>query len=369
MNFWGADTEDLVGIARRFRDRGEQLKGTEEALRSMVAAVSWTGPDAEGFRERWEQCRQELSLTADHLGSTSEHLARQAAEQDGASDPNGQIDASDYDGMLGGEFLDWSDVINTGERVSDLWRDRVEAGDAESPLGERYPEAHPGWDPSDVGTDQDAIENSLVNQGSLGDCWYLAALMAVQQTDPGLLAENISGLGEPPGMDGWEVRLHIDGEWQDVPVSPEDLGTRGTMDDETGEPSWATIYEMAMINANDGRPSAVWADTPVAGLEMITGESAQESDSFAQPSFEEYKEAIDDGRPVTVMTDPLNPIGPGSDDLVSAHVYQVSGYDESTGEIILTNPHGPNGGTEYEVRLDPDDPRYATSIFMTGIGD
>ena len=69
------------------------------------------------------------------------------------------------------------------------------------------------------------------------------------------------------------------------------------------------------------------------------------------------------------MTDPLNPIGPGSDDLVSAHVYQVSGYDESTGEIILTNPHGPNGGTEYEVRLDPDDPRYATSIFMTGIGD
>ena len=237
MNFWGADTEDLVGIARRFRDRGEQLKGTEEALRSMVAAVSWTGPDAEGFRERWEQCRQELSLTADHLGSTSEHLARQAAEQDGASDPNGQIDASDYDGMLGGEFLDWSDVINTGERVSDLWRDRVEAGDAESPLGERYPEAHPGWDPSDVGTDQDAIENSLVNQGSLGDCWYLAALMAVQQTDPGLLAENISGLGEPPGMDGWEVRPPHRRRVAGRPRQPQDLGTRGTMDDETGNPA------------------------------------------------------------------------------------------------------------------------------------
>ncbi|GAA4525712.1 hypothetical protein GCM10023160_19120 [Brachybacterium paraconglomeratum] len=207
-----------------------------------------------------------------------------------------------------------------------------------------------------------------MNQGSLGACWYLAALMAVQQTDPGLLGENISGVGEPPGSDGWGVRLFIDGEWQDVPVSPEDLGVNGTMDDGTGDPSWATLYEMAMINAHDGRPSAVSADTPAAGLEMITGESAQESDSLGQPSFDEYRQAIDEGRPITVMTDPLMPIGPARDDLVAAHVYQVFGYDEESGEIILTNPHGPNGSTAYEVRIDPDDPAYATSIFMTGIG-
>src|SRR5690606_3645950 len=108
---------------------------------------------------------------------------------------------------------------------------------------------------------------------------------------------------------------------------------------------------------------------PAAGLEMITGESARESDSIGQPSFDEYKQAIDEGRPITVMTDPMKPIGPARDDLVAAHVYQVSGYDEETGEIILTNPHGPNGSTTYEVRIDPDDPMYATSIFMTGIGE
>lgn len=369
MTFWGADTAELVMLARRFRDHDGQLTGTAQTLQSAVALVGWEGPDAADFRRRWEQCRQQLTLTADHLDTAAGHLALQAAQQDAASDPEGRIDSGDYDGMLGGEFLDWSDLINAGERVSDLWRDPIEAGDPESLLGRRYAEEHPHWDPSDVGIDQNSIENSLVNQGSLGDCWYLAALMAVQQTDPGLLDENISGVGEPPGSEGWEVRLFLDGEWQDVPVSPEELGVNGTMEDGSGMPGWATIYEMAMITAHDGRPSAVSADTPVAGLEMITGESAQESDTFGQPSFDEYRQAIDEGRPITVMTDPLEPIGPGSDDLVAAHVYQVSGYDEATGEIILTNPHGPSGSTTYEVRIDPDDPAYATSIFMTGIGE
>lgn len=369
MTFWGADTAELVELARRFRDRSAQLVATEESMHSAVAAATWVGPDADRFRERWHECRQQLSLTADHLGSTSEHLARQAAEQDGASDPTGRLDAAEYDGMLGGEFLDWSDVINAGERLGDLWRDRVEVGDPDSPLGERYTDVHADWDPSRLDIDQQGIETSLVDQGAPGDCWYLAALMAAQQTDPGLLAQNISGVGEPAGSDGWEVRLFLDGQWQDVPVSPDDLGTRGTMDAASGEPSWASIYELAMITAHDGRPSAVSADTPAAGLEMITGNPVRESDSFGQPSFEEYRQAIDDGRPITVMTDPLLPIGPASGDLVAAHVYHVSGYDVSTGEIILTNPHGPGSANPYEVRIDPDHPAYSTSIFMTGIGE
>lgn len=369
MTFWGADTAELVALARRFRDHDGQLTGHAQTLQSAVVGVDWEGPDADALRERWEQCRQQLSLTADHLGTAAEHIAFQAAQQDAASDPEGRIDAGIYDGMLGGEFLDWSDLINAGERVGDLWRDRIEAGDPESLLGTLYTEENPQWDPADVDIDQNGIESSLVNQGSLGDCWYLAALMAVQQTDPGHLAENISGVGEPPGSDGWEVRLFLDGEWQDVPVRPGELGVHGTMDDGSGDPSWATVYEMAMINAHDGRPSAVSADTPAAGLEMITGEPAQESDSIGQPSFDEYRQAIDEGRPITVMTDPLAPIGPAREDLVAAHVYQVSGYDEETGEIILTNPHGPSGTTAYEVRIDPDHPAYATSIFMTGIGE
>lgn len=369
MEFLGADTEALVDVAGRCRDAGERLVTMSVDLDGIVDAAEWTGPDADRFRADWERARADLSLRGDHVAATAELLARQAAEQDAASDPLGRIDSADYDGMLGGEFLDWSDIINTGERVGDLWRDRVEAGDPDSALGERYTDVHPDWDPEDVGVDRAAIERSTVDQGALGDCWYLAALMSVQRTDPELLAENISGLGDPPGSEGWEVRLYVDGEWTDVAVDPSDLGAQGTVDASSGEPSWASIYEMAMINAHDGRPSAVSADTPAAGIEMITGERASEYDTVAQPSFEEYKQAIDEGRPVTVMTDPLKPIGPAADDLVAAHVYEVSGYDEATGEIILTNPHGPQSQNPYEVRIDPDHPGYAFSITMTGIGE
>ncbi|MDO5663359.1 MAG: C2 family cysteine protease [Brachybacterium sp.] len=368
MTMWGADTEALMALARQVRDRHLHVAERADAVRTSVAATTWTGRDADDFRSRGDQCSSEMLLVSDHLHSVASHLALQAAEQDAASDPDGRIDSAAYDGLIGGN-ISWSDAINFFERVADPFRDRVEAGSPGSPLGERYVDRHPEWDPSDVPLDVQAIRDAQVQQGSLGDCWYLAALMAVQGTEPQLLANNISS----NDTGGWDVRLYIDGQWETVSVAPEDLGTRGAKSAGSGGYNegtigFASIYEQAMINAVDGRPSAVSADTPQAGLEMITGRSAQEYDTWGQPDFDTYRQAIDEGRPITVMTDPIAPIGPASDDLVAAHVYQVSGYDESTGELILTNPHGPHASSAYEVRVDPNDRRFATDIFMTGIG-
>ena len=136
-----------------------------------------------------------------------------------------------------------------------------------------------------------------------------------------------------------------------------------------GEPGFMSVYERALINAHEGRPSAISADTPAAGIEMITGRSTQTSSLGDQPSFDEYRAAIDAGQPVTVMTDPILPLGEASDDLVAAHVYQVTGYDESSGEIILSNPHGRNSAAEQEVRVDPSSPHFAKDIVQTGIGE
>src|SRR5690625_7427368 len=44
-----------------------------------------------------------------------------------------------------------------------------------------------------------------------------------------------------------------------------------------GEPGFMSVYERALINAHEGRPSAISADTPAAGIEMITGRSTQTS--------------------------------------------------------------------------------------------
>jgi hypothetical protein len=368
MDFLGADTEQVLEHARALRTGDERVTALRDALRPTVASVTWIGPDAEAFRETWEACSAQIAEVAGKLGSGAEHLAQEAAEQDAASDPAGRIDPEAYDGLLGGES--WSDVINVVERIGDPFRDDV---DTES-LGGSYADQHPDWSPEDIGLTEEDIAAAEMQQGTLGDCWYLAAIMAAQQTDPGQLAENITGLGTPAGSEGWEVELFIDGEWRSVPVSPDEITMNGSREVaggswSGGEPGFMSIYERAMINAHDGRPSAVSADTPAAGIEMITGGSTETSTLGGQPSFDEYRAAIDAGRPITVMTDPIAPIGAASDDLVAAHVYQVSGYDESTGEIILTNPHGSNSSNAHEVRIDPDDPTYANDIVMTGIGE
>lgn len=341
---------------------------------SRAAALHWVGADAEVFRGAFQQALARWEELNNVLGSIAEHLAHQAAQQDSTSSVDGRIDPSDYGELLGGGFLDWSDVINGGERIGDLWRDPVQAGDPDSPLGQRVTDKYPEWDPSSVGTDKEAIVNQKVHQGSLGDCWFLASLMSAQQTNPDLLAENLTAKGDPPGSEGWNVRLFVDGQWRDIPVSPDDLGVNGSKTvagaDDPTQVGWASVYEQAMINAVDGRPSEVWADTPAAGLEMVTGQPSQESSLGGQPSFDQYKAAIDEGRPVTVMTNPITPIGSRGDELAAAHVYQVSGYDESTGEIILTNPWGPDSSSKpYEVRIDPENPTYANDIVMTGIGE
>ena len=368
MNFWGADTEQVLDQARALRTGDERVTALREALDPVVASVAWAGVDAEAFRERWQGCSTRILEVAGQLGSGAESLAREAAQQDAASDPNGRVDPEAYDDLLGGES--WSDVINFFDRAGDPFRDTV---DTES-LGGSYADGNPDWAPEDVGTTEAEIRAAQMQQGTLGDCWYLAAIMSAQQTDPGQLAENITALGSPPGAEGWKVDLFIDGQWEPVAVSPDEITNAGAMQAQgdsrgDGEPGFMSVYERALINAHEGRPSAISADTPAAGIEMITGRSTQTSSLGIQPSFDEYRAAIDADQPVTVMTDPILPLGPASDDLVAAHVYQVSGYDESTGEIILSNPHGPNSASEPEVRVDPSSPGFAMDIVQTGIGE
>ena len=373
MAFLGADTKQVMDVAQACNTASERLLAVYESVTTGVTSTRWEGPDAEQFRSTFTSVAQLWESLGTTLGSVAEQLAVQAAQQDSASSVDGQIDPSDYEGLLGGS-LDWSDVINAGESIGDIWREPVRAGDPDGVLGERITDHNPSWDPSTVGTDVDAIKNGMVDQGALDDCWFLAGLMAVQQSNPEFLAKHLTPRGTPPGSDGWTVELFVDGEWRDISVSPDDLGTQGarTVGEQggAGNVGWASIYEQAMINAVNGRPSAVSADTPAAGLEMITGQAAFESDTGAQPSFEQYKAAFDEGRPITVMTDPILPIGPRGGELAGAHVYHVSGYDESTGELILKNPWGPNSSSKpYEVRVKPDDPRYSFDIFMTGIGE
>ncbi|MCG7308837.1 C2 family cysteine protease [Brachybacterium sp. ACRRE] len=227
-----------------------------------------------------------------------------------------------------------------------------------------------GFDPAEVDLSPEAIGSQTMRQGSIGDCWLLAALMAVAASDPSFLSRSIT-LRE----DGtWDVTLYEGGEPVVVNVAPEQIAADGARVDDDGadyspddDPiGFMSIYEQAAVNHLGPDYESVIADTPGAGLELITGQRAPD-DSFLgnSPTFEEFETAVEEKRPITVMT---KLVETGREDVAPAHVYQVSGVDRRTGELILENPWG-DGGPDHlpqTVRIHMDD--YDDNIIMAGIG-
>ena len=374
--FLGADPEELIALGQRMERYGLRLQTLGDELGAAVRAVSWHGPDAESFRgDASARVLTSLADESTRLEGGGRDLFRHAAQQDAASSVDGRGDSARYAELLGGES--WSDVINWAQ---DVWEktpfdDPLTIDD----LGGRYVDSPEGanFDPEDVDLSPEAIADQRMRQGSLGDCWLLAGLMATAQSDPQFLADNIT-LRE----DGtWDVTLYENGEPVVVNVAPDQIARDGarveTMtgtEAEKGENRWAndeigymSIYEQAAINHLGPDYESVIADTPAAGLELITGAEASSSDILSwggQPSIEQLETALGEGRPITVMTDPIKPF---DGDLSSAHVYQVTGVDHDAGVVILSNPWGDGASMKGEVEV-PLDVFYGNKIVMTGVG-
>ncbi|WME21660.2 hypothetical protein [Brachybacterium sp. GU-2] len=79
MEFLGADTEQVMGHARALRDCDERITALHEALGPAIARATWTGPDADAFREAWQACGERIVEVTGMLGSGAEHMAREAA--------------------------------------------------------------------------------------------------------------------------------------------------------------------------------------------------------------------------------------------------------------------------------------------------
>lgn len=374
--FLGADPEELITLGRIMDRHGESLHTLGESLDAAVRAVTWHGSDADEFRGEFSgRVATALSEEGTRLNNGARDLFRHSAQQDAVSSADGRGNSARYAELLGGES--WSDIIDAAQ---DAW----EISPFDTPLtidelGGRYVDspAGAGFDTADVDLSPEAIAEQRMRQGKLGDCWLLAALMATAQSSPQFLSDNIT-LRE----DGtWDVTLYENGEPVVVNVTPEQIARDGarvetmtSAEVEDGSNSWdndelgyMSIYEQAAINHLGPDYESVIADTPGAGLELITGAEAGGADILSwggQPSIQQLETALGEGRPITVMTDPIMPF---RDDLSSAHVYQVTSVDTEKGEVTLSNPWGDGSTMPGEVTV-PLDFFYGNNIVMTGVG-
>lgn len=331
MGFYGAETDQLRGWGDLV-DRGiRALEQERDLLDRSVSVLAWVGEDAESFRSRWHGRRSELESLIHRLQGRAEEAGRHAEEQDAASSVGGG--SSDL-GPGGGRD-------QGGDHSPRDQPGNPKSGD----LGD-YQEFEGQIDLSD-----EALDSSRIDQGSLGDCWFLAGAGAVADHDPDFIREHMQ-----ENDDGsWTVTLYHDGEPVEITVEP------SFPEDGAGGPdgvNWISIYEKAAAEYYGGDYSALEGGYSSEAFEMVTGQEAQRS---GEGDFDSLQDRLGEG-PVAVGTQ-NNDVGDrgwrfweselDDDTIVPNHAYIVeeivpaddprNHHDEPA--VILTNPWGPDGGS------------------------
>ncbi|WP_421734723.1 C2 family cysteine protease [Cellulomonas sp.] len=218
-------------------------------------------------------------------------------------------------------------------------------------------------DPESVANtaDYDEVNHQLVvggikpmdiAQGAIGDCWYMASLMAVVQADPsvigGAITQNANGT--------YTVRLYDDGKPVYITVTPDMVvrddnpafsyqSPQKLADGTQGYELWPLVMEKALA-LHWGDYAAIEGDSPGLGLEVVTGQSSSSSSLDDAPSVSELSSLLDGGGAVTLASfgegdDLPDTYGNASDGgLVTGHAYYVKSVDTKKGTVTVVNPWG-----------------------------
>jgi hypothetical protein len=225
------------------------------------------------------------------------------------------------------------------ERVSDAWPWLEPVLNAESfPAFCRMRSDHGA-----LGLDQ--ISAGDIHQASVGDCWFLANLMAIADRDPDFIRNHIR-VNDNGTVSVLLYDKKSQGHWvtvtRDLPVSPvgNPVGAYST------DHLWVSYYEKAMAVAyqddNDqrapGQYSVIDSDFTGQGCRSITG---KDGSWLPKHDFDTVKDGLSQGKLLLVSTrDDL----PRDGNLAGAHAYYARQLDGD--RIRLENPWGPGSYVE-----------------------
>lgn len=86
---WGCDPEQMDELVETLVERAERLIRLIELLRDLVATVTWTGPDADAFRESTAAAMEAATAVARRITACGGVLSEEARAQDRASCADG----------------------------------------------------------------------------------------------------------------------------------------------------------------------------------------------------------------------------------------------------------------------------------------
>ncbi|MDQ0375329.1 C2 family cysteine protease [Cellulomonas humilata] len=191
-----------------------------------------------------------------------------------------------------------------------------------------------------------------IAQGAIGDCWYMASLMAIAQADPSVIADAISQNANGT----YTVRLYDDGKPVYVTVTPDMVvrednpafsyqSPQKLADGTQGYELWPLVMEKALA-LHWGDYADIEGDSPGLGLEVVTGQSSSSSSLDDAPSVSELDSLLDGGGAVTLAShgegdDLPDTYGDAADGgLVTGHAYYVKSVNTKKGTVTVVNPWG-----------------------------
>jgi hypothetical protein len=187
-----------------------------------------------------------------------------------------------------------------------------------------------------------SISAAAVEQGGVGDCYFLAALAGLADRNPGAIQRMIKDHGNGtytvsfPGRSPVHVDAPTDGE----------IGLGATAN---SDGLWVTVMEKAYAKLRSSTMDyeAIDGGQMSEGIEVLTGKSASTwniSLNSNESVRNEIATALKEGRTVTANIRPELFSNAGTrEGMPTKHVYTIMGIDPKTNEIIVRNPWGSGG--------------------------
>jgi len=240
-----------------------------------------------------------------------------------------------------------------------------ETGNPELPLPEGDTYSYTDFSDGDLNvkggddTSENGFDVTDIDQGSLGDCYFLAALGAVAASNPEILENLISG----PKDDGsYDVTLYIDGGlfrgrnatvinvFPSFPTNGSGDPVYASLPGGTGEGKeiWPLLFEKAWAKHNGGYDEIEGGRVNEA-LEMITNKDTKVQNTRGMSESEiltTLNDALTSGSPVAAdshnfeKADKKKQEAAETDNVVGAHTYIVTAVDVKGDSISLRNPWG-----------------------------
>ncbi|HEY9867984.1 MAG TPA: C2 family cysteine protease [Candidatus Obscuribacterales bacterium] len=187
----------------------------------------------------------------------------------------------------------------------------------------------------------DSITPSAINQGGIGDCYFLAAVGSLAEMNPQAIKDMIKDNGNgtytvtfPGDRDNpitvaaptdAEIALYVEGKEHGI---------------------WPAVLEKAYGewkgDTTIPQEAADGGDTIDKGIEILTPHKADQtkiSDFSEDEVGRMLEDYLDRGSPVVVSVFD-NPEGARGGDLPTGHAYSVVDYDPASGQVTIRNPWG-----------------------------